>query len=309
MYICRRNIKKKREFVRLGLSIIALTILGATMFPSLSIATEINAALISDPKPDFINPARMEALEVPSEGIGMNAVFYLASGAGLHPTMLLLHGTPGNEQNLDLAQAARRDGWNVLTMHYRGSWGAAGKYSLSNALVDTTAAMDFLRIPENVAKYHIDVKKLVIAGHSTGGYNAASYAAKDHRIAGVVLIDAWNAAPDVSPPDRAEFIEYVKKSSQALVLGSPENYVGDFLSRNPLVNLASSLAGVPILIVGAEKANGAENKILSDEIAKIDRKNLQTFIIETDHSFSDHRIELSNIFLNWLDTIAKVSKK
>ena len=37
----------------------------------------------------------------------MNAVMYTAQGGGLHPTLLLLHGFPGNEQNLDLAQTSR----------------------------------------------------------------------------------------------------------------------------------------------------------------------------------------------------------
>lgn len=46
---------------------------------------------------------------------------YMAAGAGPHPTVLLLHGLPGNEQNVDLAQSIRRAGWNVLTLHYRGS--------------------------------------------------------------------------------------------------------------------------------------------------------------------------------------------
>jgi pimeloyl-ACP methyl ester carboxylesterase len=56
----------------------------------------------------------------------MNALFYLAGGPGPHPTIVLLHGFPGNEQNLDLAQSIRRAGWNVLTLHYRGAWGSPG---------------------------------------------------------------------------------------------------------------------------------------------------------------------------------------
>jgi pimeloyl-ACP methyl ester carboxylesterase len=53
----------------------------------------------------------------------LNAVLYIAAGEGPHPNVLLLHGLPGNEQNIDLAQSMRRAGWNVLTFHYRGSWG------------------------------------------------------------------------------------------------------------------------------------------------------------------------------------------
>jgi predicted alpha/beta-fold hydrolase len=43
--------------------------------------------------------------------------------------VILFHGLPGNEQNLDLAQAIRRANWNVLTLHYRGSLGSPGTYS------------------------------------------------------------------------------------------------------------------------------------------------------------------------------------
>ena len=57
-------------------------------------------------------------------------LFLLASGTQPHPTVILLHGFPGYEQNIDLAQSLRRDGWNVLAMHYRGAWGSQGTFSL-----------------------------------------------------------------------------------------------------------------------------------------------------------------------------------
>ncbi|MGE3334248.1 MAG: alpha/beta hydrolase family protein [Rhodospirillaceae bacterium] len=80
-----------------------------------------NPATANDPKPDPDHPARLIALLVPSGGSMMNAVLFKAAGAGNHPTLLLLHGMPGNEQNLDVAYAARRAGWSVLTFHPRGS--------------------------------------------------------------------------------------------------------------------------------------------------------------------------------------------
>ena len=67
----------------------------------------IHPAVTSDPSPDAAYPAGMSAFVIPSGDGAMNAVMYTAAGAGLHPTLLLLHGFPGNEQNLDLAQAAR----------------------------------------------------------------------------------------------------------------------------------------------------------------------------------------------------------
>jgi poly(3-hydroxybutyrate) depolymerase len=92
------------------------------------VAAPVPVAVVADPPADRAAPAHMIAFQLPSEGAMLNAVIYVAAGKGPHPTLLLLHGFPGNEQNLDLAQAARRAGWNVLTLHYRGSWGSPGPF-------------------------------------------------------------------------------------------------------------------------------------------------------------------------------------
>jgi pimeloyl-ACP methyl ester carboxylesterase len=65
----------------------------------------------------------METFQIPSHGALLNAFVYVAAGAGPHPAVVLLHGFPGNERNLDLAQDMRRAGWDVLYFDYRGSWG------------------------------------------------------------------------------------------------------------------------------------------------------------------------------------------
>ena len=79
-------------------------------------------ALTSDPAPDKANPAPMQSFQLPSHGALLNAFVYIATGATPHPAVILLHGFPGNERNLDLAQSIRRAGWNVLYFDYRGSW-------------------------------------------------------------------------------------------------------------------------------------------------------------------------------------------
>jgi pimeloyl-ACP methyl ester carboxylesterase len=188
------------------------------------------AAMLEDPDRDSAHPARNRQLLVPSHGVGLNALFLLAAGDKPKPTMLLLHGLPGNEQNLDLAQAVRRKGWNVLTLHYRGSWGSPGTFSIANAIEDAEAAMALIRSDAAAAEYRIDRRRLVIAGHSMGGLAAALYAAgadprplpdgvfpteADRRafeereagtarapgakiLSGVLLIDAWNPGSDAA---------------------------------------------------------------------------------------------------------------
>lgn len=48
-----------------------------------------------DPVPDAAHPARNAQVLVPSQGAGMNALFFLASGEAPKPTVVLLHGLPG----------------------------------------------------------------------------------------------------------------------------------------------------------------------------------------------------------------------
>jgi len=63
------------------------------------------------PNFDSANPPRLSETFFEIGAVGMNAIVYEAQGAGPHPTVVLLHGFPGNEQNLDLAQAIRRADW------------------------------------------------------------------------------------------------------------------------------------------------------------------------------------------------------
>ncbi len=112
-------------------------------------AQPIPAAVGTDPAPDARFPARSAVIHVPSFGGTINGLVYVASGAGPHPTLVLCHGLPGNEKNLDLAQAVRRAGWNAVTFNYRGSWGSPGTFSFAHTLEDAASVLAYLRMPAN----------------------------------------------------------------------------------------------------------------------------------------------------------------
>ena len=73
-------------------------------------AQQIRPVVISGPPPDPVHSATMAWPDIPSHGAKMYSVIYIAAGEGLHPTVLMLHGFPGNEKNLDLAYSMRRAG-------------------------------------------------------------------------------------------------------------------------------------------------------------------------------------------------------
>lgn len=74
------------------------------------------------------------------DGALLNAFAYVAASAGPHPTVILLHGFPRNEHNLDLAQTIRRAGWNVIYFD-RGSWGSPGDFSFTHSIEDTQSVV------------------------------------------------------------------------------------------------------------------------------------------------------------------------
>jgi pimeloyl-ACP methyl ester carboxylesterase len=288
-----------------------------TIFSAQALAVAPPRAVVVDPVRDGKHPAANQQMLIPSGGVGMNAVLLQASGSGPKPTLVLLHGLPGNEQNLDLAQAIRRAGWNVLTMHYRGSWGSPGTFSIAGAVEDAEAAMAFLRRADNAAKHGIDPRRLFIGGHSMGGFAAARYAASHPDVPGVVLIDAWNAGADgkdlLAHPETREraIAEMGADFGNSLSGTDAASLVDEVVGRGEnwdLRSMAAALAQPPMLIIGAVHGNAAQNKQLADAIRAQHGGKLTSMTIDSDHSFADHRIALSAAVVGWLQGRVSVKK-
>src|SRR5205085_12529204 len=104
-----------------------------------AVALSLSCALVTIASAQTL-PA-MRELAISSHGSRMNGLIYLAGGTGPHPIVIFLHGFPGNERNLDLAQAVRRAGYNALFFDYRGNWGSGGTFSFANTLADVKAVL------------------------------------------------------------------------------------------------------------------------------------------------------------------------
>lgn len=294
-------------------SVAALMLMGAA--PALAQSgTAVPNAVTADPTPDAAHPAGMDAFVLPVKDGAMNAVIYLAAGAGPHPTLLLLHGFPGNEQNLDLAQAARRAGWNVLTLHYRGSWGSPGSFSFTHSAEDAHSALAFLRDPATVAKYAIDPARIAVAGHSMGGFMAADAAADDKRVVGLFLIDAWNigATADTlhSPAGQQAWQQDIAGNLPPLAGTSGQALTDEILGNPGRFDLRLRIASYgqrPIAIYGATRGIGALNQSYADAAKAAGNAQVTIAVWPTDHPFSDMRIALSQALVNWLQSLDKAN--
>lgn len=260
-------------------------------------------AMLLDPPHDAAHPARMEVLHIPSGGVEINGVAYLAAGEGVHPTLVIAHGWPGNEKNLDLAQAVRRAGWNAITFNYRGSWGSPGEFHFVQAPEDATNVIAYLRKPEVAAKLGVDPKRIALAGHSMGGWATALAAAKDPSLMGAILVSAADlGALGVVP--HADLVKASSENAETLVT-TPEK-MAEELEANAVafgfMRAAPGLAKLPVLVLSSDDGLAPETDTLATAIRA--QGGMVTMAHEaTDHSWSDRRIRLADLVIDWLGTL------
>ncbi len=284
-------------------SITAIALLGCFPF-----ATGTRAKAQSPSLAANTLPASMKHPLVPSHGSNLLGVFYIAAGANPHPTAILFHGFPGFEQNLDLAQALRRAGWNVLALHYRGSWGVGGNFSFVHCTEDADAEVKFVTDPKNAEFYHVDVNRIVVIGHSLGGAIAVSAAAHNPAVKSAVLLSAWNVGAERASEDDGMAKALASGENLAPIQGADGTTLAHeaFTHRAQLdMNLlAPRLAPRPVLIVTANDGSEQFATPFSAALRSAGDEKVTSFYFATDHSYSTVRLELIATVLDYLKTLS-----
>ncbi len=240
-------------------------------------------------------------LHIPTHGVQVNGVLYRPSGVGPHPTLVLFHGFPGNEKNLDLAQAVRRAGWNAVSFNYRGSWGSPGVFRFAQSLEDADAVLAYLRDPSNAKRLGVDPQRIAVAGHSMGGWVVASLAAHDHELMGAVLISAADMAALNDLP-RATLLAHMNDSMEALAGVTADSMVDELrsIASSRFSSVAPGLVQVPLLVLTSDDGLAPTSDALVRAIQARGGQRVTALHVATDHSWSDHRIALESAVLDWL---------
>jgi uncharacterized protein len=270
-------------------------------------AQSVPAAINTDPPADKEHPAGMTVLHIPTHGVLINGLLYSPPGAGPHPTLVLCHGLPGNEKNLDLAQAVRRAGWNAVTFNYRGSWGSPGQFRFAQNLEDADAVLAYLRTPAVATKLSIDTKRMVIAGHSMGGWVAVHTASHDKALIGAILISMADMGKDRGVP-RQKLVEFMADDMESLAGVTAESMADEVLAhakefRVNSERVGSGLAQVRLLALTSDDGLAGDTEALVHAIEAKGGKNFKTLHAATDHSWSDRRIFLESTIISWLSEL------
>lgn len=282
--------------------------LALAALPARAQPTTLPAAIYADPPADAAHPPRMEVLHIPSGGVEINGVAYLAGGAGPHPTLVLLHGLPGNEKNLDLAQAVRRAGWNVVTFNYRGSWGSPGTFSFQGNLQDAKAVLAYVRDPVHAGPLQIDTRRLVIGGHSMGGWVTALTSAQDPAIAGTILISAADMGGRVASPAARPFVvKSMAEDMESLAGTSAEKMADEVIAISPRLSftadVAKGLADKPLLVLTSDDGLAPSAEKLAKAVQAAGGRSVTVRHEATDHGWSGKRIALEAAVISWLQRL------
>jgi pimeloyl-ACP methyl ester carboxylesterase len=237
-------------------------------------------------------PATSEEITITIGNDSIAAFGMFAAGKEKKETVLLLHGLPGNERNLDLAQELRRDGRNVIYFNYRGAWGSQGEFMYSNCIEDVKKVMDFFSTSENSDKYKIKEDSYILFGHSLGGGIALLSGAKDKRVKRIAIYSPFNV--NTAPKETLDWAKNYVNGLFMLNVDSEKfikELIDNQISYNPL-NFKNELSEKSLLILD-------ENDRNKEWVEQIE--NVEYILMKTDHSFSDKRLELIEKVVKWIN--------
>jgi len=295
----------KRLALLAALALFAAPAVGQTPAPTPSIPK----AVTGDPPVNEKYPARFEVLHIPSGGVSINGIALVAAGNGPHPVFLLFHGLPGNEKNLDLAQAVRRAGWTVVTINYRGSWGSPGKFSFGQNLEDARDTLAYLRDPANAAKLGLDTKHIVVAGHSMGGWVTLETAAADSQLTGAILISAADMGGSGvrGKANRAAVVKSMESNMETLA-STPEAMADELIANGAAWSFETAVPKLKtsrMLVLYSKDGLQQGAMDLVTKLKAAGNANVQSAYVVTDHGWSDKRITLQAMVINWLNGLPK----
>lgn len=262
-----------------------------------------------------VNPIEVELY---NKGNKIDAKFYPANKF-LSPTIVLLHGFPGNADSpYGLAQRINENGINVLVFNYEGSFASEGVFSWENCMEDIGAALNFLKQKDNIQKFKIDTSGITVCGCSQGAAYTLSAAVHNTQIKKIIAVAGGN---DLSiylqriakdPGFRSGF---EKRIAGSTVPNGPikgdESYIHDYFDQiiphyeyYDLVKNSDKLNNREILFITGwlDTTVPMEDFIIPAYRHLKTRypENISIIALDTDHYFTNARVELTNLIVNWV---------
>jgi pimeloyl-ACP methyl ester carboxylesterase len=274
-----------------------------TFFASTLAVAQTDSIVLRDISWDKNSPAGMTELFIPSNNALLAGFIYKANGSRKHPTLLLLHGYPGNERNLDLAQVVRAHGWNVIYFDYRGSWGSQGKFSFKNCVEDVVNVVAFCR--KQADSLQIDTSNIALFGHSMGGFVCLKALQLLPGIKKGFALSTWDIYGDykkvLTEKEMVAMAAAPDLGGRYFVLNSSLHEIFDPVLKDPdyfnLAKGATALAKKQLIMLDEHTRNSA----LANALRSANESYFKYDVWQTDHPFTNKRVALMKMVLAFLD--------
>ncbi len=284
----------------LGCILLAATITACNNNKETASTTSGDSLVMQDIVWDSTAPAGMSELQIPSGANKLQGFIYKPNGKAKHPTLLMLHGYPGNEKNLDLAQAVRAHGWNVIYFDYSGSWASTGEFSFRQCVEDVKNVVAFCKKYSDSLK--IDTARMALFGHSMGGWVGLKSLQIPEIKKGFVL-STWNIYGDVVySASKNKMNEKEKEADDYFVLNKKSGkelfaaVMRDTAFHN-LVHDGPALQNKEIIMLDEHPYN----KVIADSLKIYNKASFEYEVWKTDHPFTNKRISLIKKVIAFLD--------
>ena len=258
--------------------------------------------LLKDGNPNAVEPAHGVYLNLDSHGSRIFGRLLLPDFFDKEsrcPVVLMLHGHPGGDKNLDIGEALRANGYAVAVISYRGVWGSHGDYLLTHNIEDVIATVDFLR--EKAADYRLDPNRVYLFGHSMGGFSALNAMARGLQVSGAVLMAPYDAGFKYLF-DRPNFDSVMACKARGYFHLSSENALEEDAARNAeswyFHNLIPQLdqQASYCFIDGAKDTTSRSTDALAEEMKQAGFR-VSHHLLEDGHMFPLHRATIARIAL------------
>jgi pimeloyl-ACP methyl ester carboxylesterase len=273
------------------------------LFISTNTFAQSDSIVLRDLPLDKTSSAGSIELFIPSANSLLAGFIYKANGAQKHPTLLLLHGYPGNERNLDIAQVVRSHGWNVIYFDYRGSWGSQGKFSFRNCVEDVMNVVSFCKKYQD--SLQIDTSNIVLFGHSMAGWVCLKAIQQLPSIKKAFILSAWDIYNQYKRQLKGAELNAFNMNADTLgryfvLNGSLKDRFQPVLERDEYFNLEKNidpLKDKQIIMLDEHE----RNKKIAEAIQNLNPPYFKYYVWQTDHVFTNKRVSLMNMVLLFLD--------
>ncbi|HLI76666.1 MAG TPA: alpha/beta fold hydrolase, partial [Acidobacteriaceae bacterium] len=191
-------------------------------------------------------------------------------------------------------------------------WGTPGAFSFGHSIEDVGAAVAYLREPENAKRLRVDPKRIVLIGHSMGGFMAVEAGAADPSIAALGLISAADMAGNVPaglpPAAEATVVPRIAaglaREGMAPLAGcTPEGLARELFTHADQWRFSASAAADatrPVLVVTSGDGLAPADDAFAAALQAHGDKAVTTVHFDADHAYSDVRPRLIEAVLTWL---------